>query len=203
LDVIIILQEGELPGCPYCQIFVSNVGPKHFATKACRAQAAHILERDQLGRHAMEATNLVFYIGNVPLENVTEYKYLGCLLSTDDTNNAAVSFNISNATHTWFHMDHILSSDGNDSMTMTHFYPAVVHAKLLYSSETWVLSRYLLDCLEHFHARCAYNMAHRHIQHLPNGTWEYPPMSEVLDSCGLSTIEMYIAKCKTTLLNHV
>ena len=45
-DVIIILQEGELPCCPYCRIFASNIGPKHFATKACRAQAARFLDRD-------------------------------------------------------------------------------------------------------------------------------------------------------------
>ena len=122
--------------------------------------------------------------------------------SCKSCHNAAVSLNISKVTHTWFHMYHILSSDGNDSITMAHFYLDVVHAKLLYGSETWVLSRHLLDRLEHFHARCARYIAHRHIRRLPNGTWEYPPTSEVLDSCGLSTIETYIAKRKTTLLNH-
>jgi hypothetical protein len=59
-----------------------------------------------------------------------------------------------------------------------------------------------LTRLERFHARCARYMAHCHIHRLPDGTWEYPPTSEVLDSCGLSTIETYIAKRKTTLLNH-
>jgi hypothetical protein len=122
--------------------------------------------------------------------------------SSSDTDNATVSFNISKATQTWFRMYRILSSDGNDSMTMARFYLAVVQAKLLYGSETWVLSRRLLDRLERFHARCARYMAHRHIRRLPDGTWEYPPTSEVLDSCGLSTIETYIAKRKTTLLNH-
>jgi hypothetical protein len=50
----------------------------------------------------MKATNLVFYIGDVPLETVTEYKYLGNLLSADDTDNATVSLNISKATQTCF-----------------------------------------------------------------------------------------------------
>jgi hypothetical protein len=201
-DVIIILQEGLLPRCPYCRMFISTVGPKHFATKACRTQAARFVERDRLARQAMEAINLVFYVGNVPLENVTEYKYLGRPLSADDTDHAAVSLNISKATRTWFGMYRILSSDGNDSRTMACFYLAVVQAKLLFGSETWVLSRCLLDRLERFHVRCARYMAHRHIRRLPDGTWEYPPTSEVLESCGLSPIETYIAKCKTTLLNH-
>jgi hypothetical protein len=49
-------------------------------------------------------------------------------------------------------MYRILSSDGADSKTMARFYLAVVQAKLLYGSKTWVLSRRLLDRLEHFHA---------------------------------------------------
>jgi hypothetical protein len=201
-DVIIILQEGELPRCPYCRMFVSNVGPKHFATRACRTQAARFVERDRLARQAIQATNLVFYVGKVPLENVTEYKYLGRPLSADDSDNAAVSLNISKATRTWFGMYRILSSDGADSKTMARFYLAVVQAKLLYGSETWVLSRRLLDRLEHFHARCARYIAHRHIRRLPDNTWEYPPTLEILDACSLSTIQTYIAKRKTTLLNH-
>jgi hypothetical protein len=96
----------------------------------------------------------------------------------------------------------ILSSDGADSKTMARFYLAVVQAKLLYGSKTWVLSRRLLDRLEHFHARCARYIAHRDIRHLPDNTWEYPPTLEILDACSLSTIQTYIAKHKTTLLNH-
>jgi hypothetical protein len=201
-DVIIILQEGELSHCPYCRMFISNIGTKHFATQTCRTLAARHVECNRLARQAIEATNLVFYVGNVPLENVTEYKYLGRPLSADDTDNAAVSLNISKATRSWFGMYRILSFDGADSRTMARFYLAVVQAQLLFGSETWVLSRRLLDRLERFHARCARYMAHRHIRHLPDGTWEYPPTSEVLDSCGLSTIETYIAKRKTTLLHN-
>ena len=47
---------------------------------------------------------------------------------------------------------------------MAHFYLAVVQAKLLYGSETWVLTEHLLKRLEHFHARCAPSIAHHPIQ---------------------------------------
>jgi hypothetical protein len=189
-----------------CLFVLSNVrqqcGPKHFATRACQTQAARFVECDWLARQAIQATNLVFYVGKVPLENVTEYKYLGHPLPADDSDNAAVSLNISKATQTWFGMYRILSSDGADSKTMACFYLAVVQAKLLYGSKTWVLSRRLLDQLECFHAQCARYIAHCHIHRLPDNTWEYPPTLEVFDACSLSTIETYIAKCKTTLLNH-
>jgi hypothetical protein len=110
--------------------------------------------------------------------------------------------NISKANRTWFGMYNILSSNGADSKTMAHFYLAMVQAKLLYGSETWVLSRCLLDRLEHFHTRSACYIAHRHIHCLPYNTWEYPPRLEIFDACRLSTIETYIEKRKTTLLNH-
>jgi hypothetical protein len=202
LDEIVILQEGELPRCPYCRMFTSNVGQKHFATKTCQEQATRIAERERLTRQAIEATNLVFYVGNVPLENVTEYKYLGRVLSADDSDQATVSLNISNASKAWFGMYRVLSRSGADPKTMARFYLAVVQAKLLYGSETWALSKRQLDRLEQFHARCARHLAHRHIRRLPDGTWEYPPTNEVLDSCGLSTIATYVAKRKTTLLQN-
>jgi hypothetical protein len=78
---------------------------------------------------------------------------------------------------------------------MLSFYMALKNDGLL-------LSRCLLDCLECFHAQCAHYMAHRHIRCLPDGPWKYLSTSKVLYSCGLSTIKMYTAKCKTTLLNH-
>jgi hypothetical protein len=85
---------------------------------------------------------------------------------------------------------------------MARFYLAVIQAKLLYGSETWVLSQHTLKRLESFHNRCAHIIAHHPIHPLPDGTWEYPPTEEVLDFCGLSDISTYIAWHKTRLLNR-
>jgi hypothetical protein len=60
----------------------------------------------------------------------------------------------------WFRMFCILSHDTADSQVMGHFYLAVVQAKLLYGSETWVLSQRLLKCLESFHNQCARAIVH-------------------------------------------
>ena len=99
-------------------------------------------------------------------------------------------------------MHRILSADGADALAMARLYLAVVQAKLLFGSETWVLSERALGRLERFHARCARYIARRHIRKLPDGTWLCPPTNEVLDQCGLSPIATYIAKRKTTLLNN-
>lgn len=183
-------------------MFIRSVGPKHFATAACRSQAARLQERDRVSRQATMANSIVFYVNGIAIQTVSEYKYLGRILSADDRDDAAVSFNIKNANKAWFGMYRILSRQSSDSHTMARFYLAVVQAKLLFGSETWVLTERLLQRLERFHARCARFIAHRHIRRLPDGSWEYPPTAEVLDTCGLSPIVTYIAKRKTKLLNR-
>jgi hypothetical protein len=35
-------------------MFISNVGPKHFATQACRTQAAQFVERDRLAKVSVD-----------------------------------------------------------------------------------------------------------------------------------------------------
>ena len=117
---------------------------KHFATATCRSQTARVLERKRITRQAAQANDIVFYINGIALDNVTEFKYLGRIISADDRDDAAVSYNIKKAMKAWYGMQRILSADGADPRTMTHFYLAVVQAKLLFGSETWVLSQCLL-----------------------------------------------------------
>lgn len=160
------------------------------------------MERERVARQALEANDIVFNVDNVSIETVSEYKYLGRILSADDRDEAAVSYNIKKASNAWFGMYRILSADGADALTMARFYLAVVQAKLLFGSETWVLSERALGRLERFHARCARYLTRRRVRPLPDGTWLCPPTNEVLDQCGLSPIATYIAKRKTTLLNN-
>jgi hypothetical protein len=69
----------------------------------------------------------------------------------------------------------------------------MVQAVLLYGSETWVLSAAALASLEGFHIRAAYRMAVRHKpQWGPGNRWIYPQSKDVLEECGVSTLEEYI-----------
>ena len=75
---------------------------------------------------------------------MTEFKNLGHIISADDWDDKAVSYNIKKVTKAWYGLQHILSASGADPCTMACFYLAVVQAKLLFGSETWVLSQRLL-----------------------------------------------------------
>ena len=62
LDIVIILQEGEFPRCPFCRMFTRSVGPKHFATATCRSQTARVFERERITRQAAQANdNSILY----------------------------------------------------------------------------------------------------------------------------------------------
>jgi hypothetical protein len=59
----------------------------------------------------------------------------------------------------WYCIYQILSWDTAESHVMAWFYLAIVQAKLLYVSETWVLSQCTLKRLESFPNWCAHTIA--------------------------------------------
>ncbi len=83
-------------------------------------------------------------------------------------------------------------------------YKAIVQSVLLYGSKTWVLSTASLARLEGFHLRAAYRMAKKHVPRRgPHQQWVYPPSDEVLEECGMHTIEHYIDVRRETITKYV
>jgi hypothetical protein len=75
---------------------------------------------------------------------------------------------------------------------------------LLYGSKTWVLSMAALASLEGFHIRAAYRMAVRHKPRRGLGNrWIYPKSTDVLEECGMSTLEEYITVRQQTIAVYV
>jgi hypothetical protein len=75
------------------------------------------------------------------------------------------------------------------------FYKAVVQSVLLNGSKTWNLPKAVLARLEGFHVRAAYRMAQVHRpKRVAWNRWVYPKTTDVLEECGLETIQHYIKK---------
>ncbi len=73
------------------------------------------------------------------------------------------------------------------------FYKAVVQAVLLYGSKMWNLMKAVLALLEGFHVRATYRMAQVHRPKWVAGNrWEYPKRSDVLEECGMATMQYYL-----------
>ena len=121
------------------------------------------------------------------------FKYLGCLLAQDDDDIQAIRGQLRKIRATWARVGQVLRNKNVSPHVAATFYKAVVQAILLYGTKTWVLSRMALVRLEGFHIPAAYWMAKMHKPKRGLGrTWIYPRSVDVLQECGLKTIEKYI-----------
>jgi hypothetical protein len=129
---------------------------------------------------------------------------LGRLLAQDDDDIQAIRAQLQKARATWARVGQVLQAENVPPRVAAKFYKAVVQAVLLYGSETWVLSTTALASLGGFHIRAAYRMAVRHKPRRgPGHGWIYPKSKDVLEECGMSTLEEYITICRQTIAVYV
>ena len=193
--------EGELVSCPHCDLKVLSLD-RHIGSKVCEKAAERARKRCQVTANR-EADQVVFTIGDQPIQKVSTFKYLGRILSANDDDLPAVVANVRCARQRWGQVAQLLVREGASTATMSYFYKAVVQAVLLYGSATWVMSPRLFKVLDSFHHRCARYLAHDHIRQNEDGSWYVPSSCSVLEKCKLHSIEEYITRCKETLKGFV
>ena len=142
-DVIIIEEEGKLPQCDKCGIFQKNVDEKHKASEDCK-KATKTQEARKAVKKQKLAKEFTFMIGDTPIENVKDFKYLGRILEESDEDWLALQGNICRARQKWGRIGKILSKEKANPRTMSAFYKAIVQSVLLYGSESWVLTKRML-----------------------------------------------------------
>ena len=143
-----------------------------------------------------------FHIGAEPIEFVSDFRYLGRILTEDDSDDMAAYTRMQKAKHVWGRFSHLSHLDGASVETMGRFCRTIVQQTLLFGAATWVLSARSLSRLERFHARCARGIAHRPIQRRADGTWVTPHTAEVLEACHLDPLSVYIQHRRHTLYKH-
>jgi hypothetical protein len=89
------------------------------------------------------------------LDWVEVFKYLGCLLLQDDNNIQAICNQLQKARTTWACGGQVFRGKHASPHIATKFYKAIVQARLLYGSKTWVLFKTALVRLERFHIHAA------------------------------------------------
>jgi len=127
---------------------------------------------------------------------------IGRILSQDDSDDMAAYIRMKQARQVWGRFKTLLQADGASVDAMGRFYRAVIQQTLLFGAETWVLSKRALSRLERFHARCARGIAHRPIRRNADGSWHHPPTTEVLETCHLQPVSVYIQRRRHTLFEH-
>ena len=97
------------------------------------------------------ALRRIFTIHGDVLEGVEVFKYLGHLLAQDDNDTQAIQQQLQKARGVWARVGQVLRGENVGPRIAAKFYKAVVQTVLLYSSETWNLTKSALARLEGFH----------------------------------------------------
>ena len=103
-----------------------------------------------------------FHAYGKPMEVVSEFRYLGRLLTATDDDWPAVAGNIKKAWVSWGRLERVLGREGADTKVSRSFYTAVTQQVLLFGAETWVLTRKMESVLDAFQGRVARRLAGRH-----------------------------------------
>jgi hypothetical protein len=193
-----------LPKCNKCGIFQQNaLSTQHHQSQDC-LKWTEIRQQRQLNITQQEtARSAVFTTGGEGIENVDAFKYLGRILSKNDSDCAAVENNLQKARMKWGRISRLLTREGTYPKAMATFYKAIVQSVLLYGAESWVINKEVERRLQSFHHCCARYIAREHIQQDENGNWTSPPSDRILKKVGLCTIQEYIKHRKATIQKYV
>jgi hypothetical protein len=192
-DTLIIEEEGPLPRCQRCDMFVPlSALDSHPVSVRCNVGAERKRKRLQDITN-IQARNTAFLVGETELEAVDSFRYLGRLIVADNSDWLAVTYNLKKARSRWAQVSRVLTKQHINPRTAGYFYKAVVQSVLLYGCETWSLTRQSITALEGFHNQVARKIAKQTIHPDPNtGEWIYPPAETARAASGLFSIQHYI-----------
>ena len=124
----------------------------HPGTAQCKKGAEQ--KRQQLAEaETQESTEWYFEAYGAPIKNVTEFKYLGRVLTVGDDDCLEVVGNLGKAWRSWGWLAKVLGREGADPKVSSSFYTAVTQAVLLFGAETWVLTPRMEKVLDSFQSR--------------------------------------------------
>jgi hypothetical protein len=204
-DYLQVVGEDGYTKCPNCNKMVREpISDRHLQSKLCRAGAVRSAARKQQQVCTeVRSTPFTFFVGNTALNYVTEFKYLGRVISHDDSDLPACVRNIQRARQKWGDISKLLRKEGASSELSARFYLVVVSAVLLYGAETWVVTKRVEDLLTSFHNRCARTIARTFIRKTGEDEWVYPSVAETLKKANLHPLLHYLNKRRANFKRYV
>ena len=140
------------------------------------------------------STERAFDAYGKPLDNMSDFKYLGRVMTAGDDDWPAVAGNLSKARKSWGRLSRILFREGADARVLGNFFKAVVQAVLLFRAETWVITPRMERALDSFQHGAAQCLTGRKPRRRKNGRWVYPPLKEAMREAGSEGIRKFITR---------
>ena len=145
-----------------------------------------VISRDLTQRPYTEAGTVNITVEGVPVEQVSDFTYLGSVISADGTIEKELNTRIGKA-HTAFRTLHRIWYNRNiKTSTKVEIYRAAVLTVLLYGCEAWTTTQALERRLKAFHQRCL-----RKILHVRWNPDKHVSNAEVLERAGIQPLIMF------------
>ena len=122
---------------PRCDLQVPRkaLHGRHLGTLQCKKRADW--KRRRLAKtETRENAERVFHAYGKRMEAVSEFRYLGRLITATDDDWSAVAGNIQKARVIWGRLARVLGREGADPKVSQRFYTAVTQQVLLFGAET-------------------------------------------------------------------
>ena len=176
-DTVVMLKKGTPPHprCARCDMKVPRkaLNGRHLGTTQCE-KGAERKRRRLAETETRENLERAFSAYGQPMEAVTEFRYLGWLLTAMDDDWPAVAGNIKKARRSWGRLALVLGREGADPKVSRTFYIAVTQQVLFVWAETWVLTKNMESALDAFQVRVARKLMGRQPCRGRDGGWYYP-----------------------------
>ena len=205
-ETMVMLEEGKSPHprCARCDMQVPRqaINGRHLGTAQC-AKGADRKRRRLAETETRENLERAFRAYRQPMEVVTEFKYLGRLLTATYDYWLAVAGNIQKVRRSWGWLAKVLGREGEDPKVSQTFYIAVSQQVLLFGAETWVLMEKLEKALDAFQGRVARKLTGRQAQSGRNGGWYYPSLAGAMKEAGIVWIRNSILRRHNTVAQFI
>jgi hypothetical protein len=144
-DMIIIMEEGRLPRCPECGMFCTllALAGTHRESAICK-KGAKSNKQQMRDLQCIQALRRTFTIRAQPIETVTNFTYLGRVITSRDDDWLAARSNLHKAWNRWTMISRVLARKTASHRISALFYKATIQTILLYGSETWVITDEIL-----------------------------------------------------------
>ena len=188
---IIIEEEGPLPRCQLCKMFVSKPAT-HGTTQLCKSLQERRKNEENIKQNAIDNQHEIF-IGGESIEKVDKFLYLGRWMTANDSDEMAAINNVRKAQAKWKRIYPVLVREGAQPKMVTPFYKAVVLSSLLYGSETWTITKKIYQTIDSFHRTATRRMANLQIKYdKKSDTWTYPSIEKAYRKIKIHPLYEYL-----------
>ena len=174
LDTVVMLEEGNFPHprCSRCDMQVPRkaLNGRNLGTAQC-AKGTERKRRQLAEMETRKNSEQAFKAYGKPMDTVSEFRYLGRILTATDDDWTAVAGNTKKARRSWGGLAKVLGREGAEPKVLWTFYISVTQAVLFFGAETWVLTEKMEEALYAFQGRVARKLTGRQSRCGRDGKW--------------------------------